>query len=71
MLEPAISPRLWALLAQPNCHVYIAGSANQMPKAVRKALCGAAMAHGGQDEEAVREWLKKLEIDKRLQCETW
>ena len=71
MLEPAISPRLWALLAQPNCHVYIAGSANQMPKAVRKALCGAAMAHGGQDEEAAREWLKKLEIDKRLQCETW
>lgn len=71
MLEPEIAARLWDSLAKPNCHVYIAGASNQMPKAVRKALCGVAMAYGGLDDAGAAEWLKQLEASKRLQSETW
>ena len=71
MLQPSVAPQLWALLRQPTCHVYIAGSANAMPKAVRKALVQLAVAHGGLDEERAGEWLRQLEREGRLQCETW
>ena len=72
MREEAISSELWALLAEPSCHVYVAGAANQMPKAVRKALKEVAIRHGGcPDEAAADEWLKKMEVAKRLQFETW
>ena len=40
-------------------------------KAVRKALRDVAMAHGGLDEDRATEWLRRLEAEKRLQCETW
>ena len=42
-----------------------------MPKAVRKALRQAAIEHGGLDEAAADGFLKNLEAQKRLQCETW
>jgi sulfite reductase (NADPH) flavoprotein alpha-component len=71
MLDPAVAPHLWTLLAHPACHVYIAGAANQMPKAVRKALRDVAVAHGGFDDDGAADWLRKLESSKRLQCETW
>ena len=62
--------RLWQLLSA-NGHVYIAGAANHMPKAVRKALRQAAIEHGGLDEAAADDFMKRLEAQKRLQCETW
>ena len=72
MREEHIAKELWALLEQPSCHVYVAGAANQMPKAVRKALKEVALMHGGcADEAAADEWLKKMEVGKRLQFETW
>ena len=71
MVEPGSAPQLWALLAHPACHVYIAGSSGAMPRDVRKAMRLVAMAQGGLDEAAATAWLTSLEAGKRLQCETW
>ena len=71
MAEPNNAEMLWRLLALPNTHVYIAGAANQMPKAVRQALRVIAQQYGGFDETAAADFVKQLEARKRLQCETW
>ena len=71
MQEPANAAALWALLRQDDAHVYIAGAANQMPKAVRQALRVIALHYGGLDEPAATDFVKQLEACKRLQCETW
>ena len=71
MAEEAHARRIAATLAAPNAHVFIAGASNQMPKAVRAALRAAAVAHGGVDEAAADEMLRRLEADGRFQQETW
>ena len=71
MREPAVAARIWRLLSAPNSHVYIAGAANHMPKAVRRALEAAAVSHGGLDPAQAAALLQKLESQRRLQCETW
>ena len=71
MAEEAHARRIAATLAAPSAHVFIAGASNQMPKAVRAALRAAAVAHGGVDEAAADELLRKLEADGRFQQETW
>jgi sulfite reductase alpha subunit-like flavoprotein len=71
MQEPANAAALWALLRQDDAHVYIAGASKQMPKDVRAALRQAAVEHGSLDEEAAEALLRRLEAQKRLQCETW
>eukprot|EP00966_Prymnesium_polylepis_P204739 4742923-Prymnesium_polylepis.1 len=63
-------PLLWQLLSA-GAYVYIAGAANHMPKAVRRALRHAAIEQGGLDEAAADGLLKTLEARGRLQCETW
>ena len=65
------APALWALLSRPRCHLYIAGAANQMPKDVRWAVRRLATEHGGCDEEGAEAFVRQLEVQKRLQCETW
>lgn len=65
------SEEVWKLISSAGAHVYIAGAANQMPKAVRRELRQAAMRHGQLDEEAADAFLSKLEAEGRLQCETW
>ena len=71
MVQPAVAARLWELLLRPDAHVYIAGAANQMPKAVRTALQRIAQGEGGMDEASAAAFVKQLEATKRLQCETW
>ena len=71
MVEQQSAPLLWRILSHPASHVYIAGAANQMPKDVRKALRAVAQTHGAMDEEASAAFLKQLEAERRLQCETW
>ncbi len=71
MVEPEAGAQLWNLIATQDAHVYIAGAANQMPKDVRKALRQLAATHGGLDEDATTELVKRLEARGRLQCETW
>lgn len=71
MAEAAGAPALWAALRRPDCHVYIAGAANQMPKDVRRALSALAVGEGGQTEEEAAAFVRQLEAQRRLQCETW
>lgn len=63
--------QLWQLLSHEQCHVYIAGSANRMPKDVRKAIQAIAKACGGMDDDGAAQFLKRLEASRRLQAETW
>ena len=63
--------QLWQLLSHDMCHVYIAGSANRMPKDVRNAIQAIAKACGGMDDEGAAQFLKRLEASRRLQAETW
>ena len=71
MRQSNTAAALWRLLAMPGVHVYIAGAANQMPKDVRSALHEVAVLQGGLDDEEAAGFLKKLEAQGRLQCETW
>jgi sulfite reductase alpha subunit-like flavoprotein len=59
------------LLANPLTHIYICGSSNQMPKAVRAALAAAAAQHYNYTEEEAAAMLTKMEGERRLQYETW
>ena len=65
------SLQLWRLLRDSCTYIYVAGAANQMPKAVRAALAAAAMAHGGLSQDAALAMLARLEAERRLQFETW
>ena len=71
IVAPEAAAALWERLSHPAVHVYIAGSANHMPKAVRKALALVAQVHGGMDERKASDFIRMLEADRRLQCETW
>ena len=71
MAEPPNAAAVWEVLRHDEGHVYIAGASKQMPKDVREALVRAAVDHGGLDEAAAEALLKRLEAQRRLQCETW
>jgi len=71
MREPAVAEQMWRQLCAPDAHVYIAGAAGAMPRAVRAALVEAAVAYGGMGEDGAAAWLRALETQRRLQCETW
>ncbi|KAH7100415.1 riboflavin synthase domain-like protein [Auriculariales sp. MPI-PUGE-AT-0066] len=63
---------IWqALGGQARGWVYIAGSANQMPKAVKAGLVHAAKTAGGLSEEDAQSWLLTLEREGRLFEEGW
>ena len=71
MAEPPNAAAVWEVLRHDEGHVYIAGASKQMPKDVREALARAAVDHGGLDKAAAEALLKRLEVQRRLQCETW
>eukprot|EP00967_Tisochrysis_lutea_P131210 scaffold227851_cov30-Tisochrysis_lutea.AAC.1 len=60
------------LLADARTHIYVCGAANQMPKAVRAALADAAVRQCLVDStEEAMGMLAKMEMERRLQFETW
>ena len=71
MAEPPNAAAVWEVLRHDEGHVYIAGASKQMPKDVRAALVRAAVDHGGLEQAAAEALLKRLEAQRRLQCETW
>ena len=70
MKEPPVATSIRELLHTPNCHVYIAGAAGQMPKDVLAAL-RAALVGGGLDNESAKAMLARMEAERRIQMETW
>ena len=71
MAEPPNAAAVWEVLRHDEGHVYIAGASKQMPKDVRAALVRAVVDHGGLEQAAAEALLKRLEAQRRLQCETW
>ncbi|KZT36248.1 riboflavin synthase domain-like protein [Sistotremastrum suecicum HHB10207 ss-3] len=51
--------------------IFISGSSNKMPKAVKESLARIVQKYGAQTEEESEEYVRKLEIDHRLFEECW
>ncbi|EPQ55673.1 riboflavin synthase domain-like protein [Gloeophyllum trabeum ATCC 11539] len=64
------APRVWARLRAGGC-VFISGSSNKMPAAVRAALRSIAQTEGGLGEAEAREYVEGLERAGRLVEECW
>ncbi|KAL1737831.1 hypothetical protein HDZ31DRAFT_70728 [Schizophyllum fasciatum] len=63
--------RLWGLVGEKGARVFISGSSNKMPAAVRGALAYAAEAYGGYDAEGAKAYIERLEREGRLVEECW
>ncbi|KAG8996376.1 NAPDH-dependent diflavin reductase [Tulasnella sp. JGI-2019a] len=59
------------LLALNGGYVYICGSSNQMPKAVRKAIVGALATQDGWDEDRCVKYVQSMEDEGRWSEECW
>ena len=70
---------LWPLLrgggdeedARPPAVLYVAGSAKNMPAAVRRAVVHVVTEHGGLPPIAAEAFVSTMEKKGRYQCETW
>ena len=70
---------LWPLLrgggdeedARPPAVLYVAGSAKNMPAAVRRAVVHVVTEHGGLPSIAAEAFVSTMEKKGRYQCETW
>lgn len=63
--------RIWELVGKNGAWVYISGSSNKMPAAVRAAIAEAVHKYGGQTEEEAKEYVAMLERDGRLVEDCW
>ncbi|KAL1759766.1 hypothetical protein FB107DRAFT_204590 [Schizophyllum commune] len=63
--------RLWELVGEREGRVFISGSSNKMPAAVRGALAHAAETYGDLSAEAAKAYVEKMERDGRLVEECW
>ncbi|KAI0709189.1 riboflavin synthase domain-like protein [Earliella scabrosa] len=63
--------RIWELVGLQDAWVYISGSANKMPAAVRAAIAHAVQTEGGRTEEEAKEYVAKMEREGRLVEECW
>ncbi|KAI0705984.1 riboflavin synthase domain-like protein [Cerioporus squamosus] len=67
----ADAPRVWELVGERGAWVYISGSANKMPAAVRAAIAHAVQTVGGREEEEAIEYVANMEREGRLVEECW
>ncbi|KAI0746992.1 riboflavin synthase domain-like protein [Daedaleopsis nitida] len=67
----ADAKRIWELVGEREAWVYISGSANKMPAAVRAALAYAIQSEGGRTEEEAKEYVARMEREGRLVEECW
>ncbi|KAL1703452.1 hypothetical protein EV121DRAFT_208004 [Schizophyllum commune] len=62
---------LWELVGEREGRVFISGSSNKMPAAIRSALAYAAETYGSLSAEAAKAYVEKMERDGRLVEECW
>ncbi|KAI0655709.1 riboflavin synthase domain-like protein [Cubamyces menziesii] len=65
------SSRIWDLIETRNAWVYISGSSNKMPAAVRAALQQVLVSEGGKTEEDAKDYIVRMEREGRLTEECW
>ncbi|TFK47130.1 riboflavin synthase domain-like protein [Heliocybe sulcata] len=63
-------PRVWDMLRRGGV-VFISGSSNKMPAAVRAVLRSVGEREGGMSEEEAREWVERAEREGRVVEECW
>ncbi|KAJ7721729.1 riboflavin synthase domain-like protein [Mycena maculata] len=62
--------RIWTLLSR-GANVFISGSSNKMPAAVKSALCFAAEAYGNLAPDSAAEFISAMEAKGQLIEECW
>ncbi len=67
----ADAERVWELVGERGAWVYISGSANKMPAAVRAAIAHAVETVGGREEAEAIEYVANMEREGRLVEECW
>ena len=65
-----VGESVWKALLD-GCYIYIAGSAKNMPKDVRKAIHDIIVLHGNIPVDEATEFLKKMDNDKRYIVDCW
>ncbi|OCB88873.1 riboflavin synthase domain-like protein [Sanghuangporus baumii] len=63
--------RLWDLLGRRGGWLYISGSSNKMPAAVKDAVAFAAKEAGGLSEDDAKGFVKRMQDEGRLFEECW
>ncbi|TBU41104.1 riboflavin synthase domain-like protein [Dichomitus squalens] len=63
--------RIWVLVGERGAWVYISGSSNKMPAAVRAAIAHTVQSEGGRTEEEAKEYVARMEREGRLIEECW
>ncbi|GAB6023213.1 NADPH-dependent diflavin oxidoreductase 1 [Chamberlinius hualienensis] len=69
MLE--VKQLLWKLIDEQGAYVYLAGNAKDMPKDVTETLLKIFQSEGRLSEDGADNYMKKLEMHRRFQTETW
>ncbi|KZP05434.1 riboflavin synthase domain-like protein, partial [Athelia psychrophila] len=62
---------VWEALGERGGWLYISGSSNKMPAAVKAAVRGAVEAYGKMSEDEAKEFVGKMESDGKLIEECW
>ncbi|KDQ52353.1 hypothetical protein JAAARDRAFT_184230 [Jaapia argillacea MUCL 33604] len=65
------SKRVWEILYEREGYLYISGSSNKMPAAIRAAVRSIAQVEGGMSGDDVKEFVENLEREGRLVEECW
>ncbi|KAL5520243.1 hypothetical protein ACEPAG_9456 [Sanghuangporus baumii] len=63
--------RLWDLLGRRGGWLYISGSSNKMPAAVKDAVAFAAQEAGGLSEDDAKGFVKRMQDEGRIFEECW
>ncbi|KAF9074458.1 hypothetical protein BDP27DRAFT_1474135 [Rhodocollybia butyracea] len=67
----ADAAQIWKLLDENGAYLFISGSSNKMPAAVKAALRSAAIKYGARSEEDASQYILALERSGRLIEECW
>ncbi|KAG8833491.1 NAPDH-dependent diflavin reductase [Serendipita sp. 399] len=65
------SARIWELVGRQKAWVYISGSSNKMPAAVKNAIQRAAIVEGGLSDAEAEAYVNSMEWEGRLFEECW
>jgi sulfite reductase alpha subunit-like flavoprotein len=63
--------QLYELIVAQQAHIYVSGSAKQMPEDVRAAFASVLAVHGSMTVAAAEQLLKGLDRAKRYTVEAW
>ncbi|KAI0798150.1 riboflavin synthase domain-like protein [Abortiporus biennis] len=63
--------RIWELVEEKGAWVYISGSSNKMPTAVKAAIRDAVQKYGEKSEEEAKDFIATMEREGRLIEDCW